>query len=135
MKKSTCTGYETIMSNPELFKIKPNRLDLYWVNLGEQRGHIQGGMRPCVVVSNNKANTFSPVVTVVPVTTKTKKMLPTHVSLTRGKAGIEADSTILLEQNIPINKSQLMEYIGKIDDIEIIKKINQAISLQLGLVS
>mgnify|MGYP002513201237 CR=1 FL=1 len=33
---------------------------------------IQTGLRPCVVISNNRANKFSPNVIVVPLTTQTR---------------------------------------------------------------
>ena len=57
------------------------RGDVYFVDLGDNIGSSkQSGLRPAVVVSNNKANRHSPVVTVVPMTTKTRKtFLPTHV--------------------------------------------------------
>ena len=42
------------------------RGDIYYVNFGEKDGSKQGGVRPALVVSNNKANKHSPVVTVVP---------------------------------------------------------------------
>ena len=44
------------------------------VNLGQVPGtSLQSGIRPVVVVSNNKANTYSPVVTVVPFTSRVYK--------------------------------------------------------------
>lgn len=43
-----------------------NRGDILFVDMGIQpEGSIQGGLRPVVVISNNLANKFSPVVTVV----------------------------------------------------------------------
>ena len=36
--------------------------------------------RPCVIVSNNKANAFAELVTVVPMTSKDKPPLQTHVN-------------------------------------------------------
>ena len=42
------------------------RGDIYYVDFGEKTGSEQGGIRPVLVVSNNKANKHSPVVTVVP---------------------------------------------------------------------
>ena len=63
-------------------KLKIRRGDILYVDMGEEyEGSIQGGMRPMVVVSNNLANKFSPVITVVPLTSRTykKRYLPTHV--------------------------------------------------------
>lgn len=114
--------------------IKPRRLDVYWINLGEGNGSIQGGRRPCVIVSNDMANTFSPVIQVAPITSKiSKKNLPTHVNVEQGECGLSKDSTILLEQNMPINKTQILSYIGTITNEEISCKINQAIKIQMGI--
>ena len=51
--------------------MKIERGDILMVNLGQVPGtSLQSGIRPVVVVSNNKANTYSPVVTVVPFTSR-----------------------------------------------------------------
>ena len=114
--------------------IKPRRLDVYWVDLGQGNGSIQGGRRPCVIVSNDMANTFSPVIQIAPITSKiSKKNLPTHVSVKPDECGLSKDSTILLEQNMPINKTQILSYIGTITNEEISCKINQAIKIQMGI--
>ena len=47
------------------------RGEIYYVDFGVKNGSCeQGGIRPAVVVSNNKANANAPVITVVPLTTK-----------------------------------------------------------------
>ena len=54
--------------------MKIERGDILMVNLGQVPGtSLQSGIRPVVVVSNNKANTYSPVVTVVPFTSRVYK--------------------------------------------------------------
>ncbi|EKA06701.1 type II toxin-antitoxin system PemK/MazF family toxin, partial [Streptococcus sp. GMD6S] len=43
------------------------RGDIYYVDFGNQKNsHIQQGIRPAIIVSNNKANDHSHLVTVVP---------------------------------------------------------------------
>lgn len=50
------------------------RGDILYADLGVQyQGSLQGGMRPVVVVSNNRANKHSMVITVVPLSTKSIK--------------------------------------------------------------
>ena len=51
----------------------------------------------------------------------------------QGEAGISKDSTILLEQNMPVNKTQIRSYIGTITDREVARQINQAIKIQMGV--
>ena len=62
-----------------------------------------------------------------------KKNLPTHVNVKQGEAGLSKDSTILLEQNIPVNKTHILSYIGTITDKEVSYQINQAIKIQMGI--
>ena len=113
--------------------IKPRRLDIYWIDLGQGHGSIQGGLRPCVVTTNNMANKFSPAIQIAPITSMTKKKLPTHVNVKQGEAGLSKDSTILLEQNMPVNKTQIRSYIGTITDREVMYQINMAIKIQMGV--
>ena len=82
--------------------IKIRRGDILYADLGVQyHGSMQGGMRPVVVVSNNRANTHSTVITVVPLSTRIykKQSLPTHVFISACKAeGLEHHSIALCEQ-------------------------------------
>ena len=49
------------------------RGEIYWTNLDPTQGHEIKKTRPCIVVSNDVGNEFSETVTVVPLTSKTKK--------------------------------------------------------------
>jgi mRNA-degrading endonuclease toxin of MazEF toxin-antitoxin module len=50
------------------------RGDIYFVDFGKSIDtRKQSGIRPVVVVSNNKANQHSPIITVVPLTSKIQK--------------------------------------------------------------
>lgn len=54
--------------------MKIRRGDILYADLGVQyQESMQGGMRPVVVVSNNRANKHSTVITVVPLSTKIYK--------------------------------------------------------------
>ena len=48
------------------------------VDLPTSNGSVQGGTRPAVVISNDRGNKFSPVLIVVHLTSRTKKLFPTH---------------------------------------------------------
>ena len=56
--------------------------DIWLADIPAPKGsHVQHGRRPVVIISNNLANTHSPVVTVIPLTSQMNKhQLPTHVS-------------------------------------------------------
>lgn len=55
--------------------------DIYMTQLDEKaEGSLQSGIRPAIIISNDMANEFSPVITIIPVTSRMgKKKLPTHV--------------------------------------------------------
>ena len=58
------------------------RGDIYFVDFGrDTESNLQCGIRPALVVSNNRANENSPVITVIPLTARTYKRphFPTHV--------------------------------------------------------
>lgn len=106
------------------------RGEIYLCDLGEHNGHVQGGCRPVIIISKNNS-TRSPTVIVAPITTKLKSQnLPTHIKLNR-EFGLKEPSLILVEQLRTVNKGQMTEYIGKVDE-EVIARIDVALSKTLG---
>ena len=74
-------------------------------------------------------NKYSPTTIIAPFTTATKRPLPTHIPLKlHGR-----DTCILMEQIRVIDKSRIGKFYGKIDDIELQKKIQAAIKVSLSL--
>lgn len=107
--------------------------DVYYAKLPEKpNSRIQQGLRPVIIVSNNKANCYSPVITVIPLTTsKTKRNLPTHVTIIG--YGLREASIALVEQITSIDKANLVEKICSLARTPKIDEINKAISIQLAL--
>ena len=60
------------------------RGDILLVNFGNPTGSEQGGVRPAIVVQNDKGNKYSPTVQVAPITSKMKKRIPTHINIRKG---------------------------------------------------
>jgi mRNA interferase MazF len=107
------------------------RGDIYLVEL-KSKGSIQGGIRPVIVVSNNRANTYSPVVQVIPITSsKTKKHLPTHVQIGL-ESGLKIESTALAEQLTIIDKDDLITQVGMVD-AKVMREVDRALSIQIGV--
>ena len=92
----------------------------------EQDGGIKG--RPCVIVSNEKNNLFSTTVTIIPMTSKDKKPMPTHVYIDIGMVY----GTALCEQVTTISKDRLTRYCGEVD-YTTLKEIEKGLSVQLGI--
>lgn len=90
--------------------------------------NIQGGARPCIIISNDVCNKFSPTITAVPITTAKKKSLPTHCII----HSAPLPSIALCEQIQTINKTQLSSKIGELDKEEI-NLVSKCIKVQLGM--
>lgn len=107
-------------------QVKQNvkKFEVYYVDLGKGTGSVQGGLRPCVIISNDIGNYHSSIIMVAPITSKIKHNLPTHVKV-GVKDGLKTSSTILLEQITTVSKDQLQQYqcnlIHRADEID--KKI------------
>ena len=92
-------------------------------------------MRPVVVVSNNRANRYSTVITVVPLSTKIygKQNLPTHVFIPAYKTeGLEQYSIALCEQVTVLNFDRIIEHMGKVDE-ETLGRITEGVQVQVGV--
>ena len=89
------------------------RGDIYLADLGEHRGHIQGGIRPVINIQNNSGSFFGPTLIVVPLTTELKKLKqPTHYVLNK-QHGLNEPSMSVAEQIVTINKGQIIKYLGR----------------------
>jgi len=93
-------------------------------------GSEQGEIRPVLVVQNNIGNKHSPTVTIIPLTSKRKNNLPTHVVIS--ESFLPMLSVALTEQIRTIDKSRFIKYMGKLNE-NIMSKINNAIAIQMGL--
>lgn len=94
--------------------------------------HVQGGCRPVIVVSNDMANTHSPVITIVPLTSNLhKNPLPTHVALSVD--GLPVTSIALCEQVTAVDKPLLSRRIGSVDKESTRDALNRALAVQFGM--
>lgn len=114
------------------------RGDVIYVDLGQHpKTSIQSGVRPCVVVSNNKNNKFSKNINICPCTTKVdKKQIPTHILVNPSdvKGYFEKRSVIMIEQITVVGKKAVISKVGHIPNTsELMKKINKALKKQLDV--
>ena len=109
------------------------RGEIYFYDYGVNEGSIQCGRRPVVIMQSEEFNGKAPTVIVAAITTAIKKRyLPSHVLLGQ-QFGLERPSMVLLEQIRTINKSDLEDYVGYIDDLKIRKIIDNAVKKTFGL--
>lgn len=114
----------------ELMKII-KRGDIFEAELGNQKGSVQSGTRPVLIVSNNINNKYSPTVNVLPITSKTKNNIPVHVNI-GVEQGLEFESTVLTEQVVTLNKNQLKQYLGSCNNSKM-HEVESAILIQNGI--
>ena len=111
-----------------MMDLEVRRGDIWWYEYDGAYTSEQAGDRPCVVVSNEKANTHSPVIAVVPLTTAWKKRLPTHTIVQ--SAG--RTSVALCEQIYTISKDRLIDKVGYCTELEMCR-IDKCLRIQLDL--
>lgn len=104
------------------------------VDLPLGNGSVQGGTRPAVVISNDKGNKFSPVLIVVPLTSRMdKKFMPTHHTIEPSMInGLSKTSIALAEQIITIGKDMVRNIVGTLEEIDI-NFINRKVMTSLAL--
>lgn len=121
-----------------LWRVDPRRLtmvrrgDIHYLNFDPRRGSEQGGHRPAVVVSSDRFNRHSPVVTVVPMThTRRKAHLPHNVEIPSGVLD-DLGGTALCGQVITFSKKRLLRFVGKMPE-EYMTQIDDALRHHFGL--
>jgi len=122
-----------LLRNQEL-KNNIQRGEVYWVNLPlfdkSEKENIRElqGRHPGLVISNDEQNKFSPLITILPLTSQVDKIYPFQVfSEIKGKSGI-----ILVDQIRTIDKKRFDGKLGEID-MEMMEKIERALHMTLAL--
>lgn len=111
---------------------KVRRGEIFYADLGETVGSEQYGVRPVLIIQNDKGNENGPTTVVVGITSKLKKMhLPTHLYLGK-RFGLSKESVLLAEQIITLDRQRIKGYIGTIDDVTM-ERVEEAIEISLGM--
>ncbi|MBR5134531.1 MAG: type II toxin-antitoxin system PemK/MazF family toxin [Clostridia bacterium] len=111
------------------------RGDIFIANLDPVVGSEQGGVRPVLVLQNDRGNRFSPTVICAAMTSKLGKSdLPTHVWIAAKDSGLSRDSLVLCEQIRTLEKSRLRARAGRIDGLAM-ERVNRAVCAALALES
>ncbi|MEG0873508.1 MAG: type II toxin-antitoxin system PemK/MazF family toxin [Clostridia bacterium] len=108
------------------------RGDIFYADLSPVVGSEQDGIRPILIVQNDKGNKYSPTVIGVAITSKQKPTLPTHIPIEANKYGLPKNSLILVEQIRTLDKSRLNQKIGVLDSITM-EKVKQALKISFHI--
>lgn len=108
---------------------KLKRGQIYYADLGDPVGSVQGWRRPVIVLQNDVGNEHSTTTIVAPMTRK-KRYLTVHVFFEIGKGG--GESCVMLEQIRAINKDALVQFVGEAS-VEKMREVDKAIKISLSL--
>jgi len=111
------------------------RGEVYWIDLSlpskeeKTKGiiHELQGIHPAIIISNNQQNIYSPLITIIPLTSQLDKVYPfevlTKINNQKGKT--------LTDQITTIDKKRLGNYLGQLDK-SIMKQIQEVLHLTLA---
>ena len=104
------------MYNTQNKQIVPKIGDVYCMYFNGTESE-QSGWRPGVIFQNNTANTHSPNVIALPLTSSLKKLyLPTHVLVRAEDSGLKYDSVVLCENPERMSKRKIGKYITSLSN-------------------
>jgi mRNA interferase MazF len=113
------------------------RGDIVWVDLDPARKSEADKRRPAVVVSNDGANRTAQrlgrgVVTVIPITSNTKRIYSFQVLLPAARCKLPRDSKAQAEQIRSVAVGRIGEVIGRVPP-DLISDLERAMRLHLAL--
>lgn len=109
------------------------RGSLYWVEFDPSVDSEIQKTRPAVIVSNRIANELSPIVMLIPLTSKkVSQLTPTQVFIEAGCFGLKESSKILVEQMRAVDKKRVKGFIGTLSQ-DVLFSIDRAIKIHLSL--
>lgn len=109
------------------------RGDIFIADLDPVMGSEQGGVRPVLIVQNERGNRFSPTVICAAMTSRMNKHdLPTHVWIASQDSGLERDSIVLCEQIRTLEKKRLRAHAGHVGDLAM-RRVDLALACALEL--
>ena len=129
------------MERPRIeIKINPDVMDIKWGDVvfvdftDNSRDSEQSGIRPAIIIQNDKGNEHSPTTIVASITSQDKRYLPTHVVVKPYQSGLNKVSTILMEQVRTIDKSRILSKVGHIEADWLKEKIKKSLTISLNIV-
>ena len=105
------------------------RGDVYWVDLPDSNGRELKEIHPCLVISNDRQNLSSPLITIMPLTSlKTgDKIYSFQLPIT-----LQKESVLLVHQIQTIDRDKFKDKITEIDD-KLLEEVERKIHFVLAL--
>ena len=111
----------------------PKRGDIYLVNFDPTVGHEVKKSRPAVIITNDINNEYSPVLTVIPLSSNITRVYPFEVLVPADSdRGLNKESKIMVNQIRTVDKKRLIKKLSTVSR-EIIRKVEAAIRLHFDM--
>lgn len=110
------------------------RYDIVQADLSGAVGSEQGGIRPVLIIQNNKGNLYSTTTIIMPFSTQIKNLeQPTHTLIKKSAGtGLKKDSVLLGEQVRVISSQRIIKKIGVVTNKKERKEIRRVYEANFG---
>jgi|SRR3989344_5935096 len=110
------------------------RGEIWVVDLHAGVGWEVAKKRPALVISNNQINRISPLVVIIPISSRIPEILgPERILISKKQTGLVKDSVMMINQIRTIDKKRLVSKTGKISE-ERLLEVEESLKLVLGMV-
>ncbi len=112
--------------------LRPNRGDVWRVDLDPVRGHEQAGQRPALVISVDALNqSAAELAVVLPITSRDERVR-SHVRVPAPEAGLDRTSYVKCEDVRSISLARMEKRLGTVRP-ETVRAVEDRLRLLLGL--
>src|SRR5207244_2730008 len=134
IKTRSASSAESRQSASPPLPFSPRRGEIWDVNWSPGRGAEQQGMRPALIIQNDRGNASSSYpLTIVASMSRTERELPLHVRIIpSAENGLTDNTDVKCEQVMTIEKSRLIRRRGYINADEL-ARVDMALKLSLNL--
>jgi len=132
-------GYSNYTNNDmeQIKNIEVRRGQFCYVGMGDVIDSEYGGNRMCLIIQNDVGNHFSSTTLIIPLTSRKRNQLPTHVNVGKN-CGLPQESIVSCEQVRCVSKRRLLQngIVQKVSECppEVMLKIEVALLKSQGVI-
>ncbi|EIJ33140.1 type II toxin-antitoxin system PemK/MazF family toxin [Thiothrix nivea] len=110
------------------------RGEIWWASLEEPRGSEPGYKRPVVIISSDAFNQSKIQTVIVAIVTSNLRLAnaPGNISIAKRDSGLSKESVINVSQILTLDKSFLVEKVGRLPDKKI-SALDEGLKLSLSI--